>query len=198
VKPNPVNARIHSMVSGPEEASETDEALMERFCRGDEAAFDALFSRYGAPIHSFLCRLVGMSAAEDITQQTFLSVVRARGRFHEGARFKPWVYAIAANAARDHLRRRRPEQLTDEGNVPEEGTAQAPLEPDAGLRRRVTHALDQLPQSQREAILLSRLEGLTFAEIGAGAGLTETAIKVRAHRGYQRLRQLLKDVWEGP
>ncbi|MFY0574281.1 RNA polymerase sigma factor [Cystobacter fuscus] len=59
-----------------------------------------------------------MAAAEDLSQQTFLSLVKARGRFQEGSRVKPWLYAIATNAARDWQRRKRPEELTDEGELP--------------------------------------------------------------------------------
>src|SRR5687767_6008995 len=99
--------------------AESDEVLMERFCLGEEAAFDALFGRYHQAIHAFLTRLVkSPTSAQDLTQATFLSVVRARGRFQKGARFKPWLYAIATNAARDQLRR-KVEELTPEGELPQ-------------------------------------------------------------------------------
>ena len=66
---------------------------------------------------------------------------------------------------------------------------------DPGLEKAVRAALAQLPDAQREAILLHRFEGLSFAEIAEHVGLTESAVKVRAHRGYERLRELLKGVW---
>lgn len=168
---------------------------MERFIDGDAAAFDALFSRHAGTVRSYLQRLTGSAAvADDLTQLTFLSVVRSRGRFQRGAKVKPWLYAIATNAARDQGRRSKFESVTDEGVVPDtEG--EAPQLRDPGLEKAVKHALAQLPEAQREAIVLHRFEGLSFAEIAQHAGVTESAVKVRAHRGYERLRELLKGVW---
>ncbi len=167
---------------------------MERFCQGDARAFDALFRRYGQPVHRYLCRLVKSSAAaEDLCQATFVSLVKARGRFQPGARFRPWLYAIATNAARDHLRR-RVEAVTPEGELPEEPVA--PAGRDVGLEKAVRAALEQLPPAQREAIVLHRFEGMSFSEIADAVGLSESAVKVRAHRGYERLRALLQRVWD--
>lgn len=171
---------------------------MERFCQGDARAFDALFSRYARPVHGYLVRLVGdAAAAEDLSQATFLSLVKARGRFQPGALVKPWLYAIATNAARDHLRRgRRPEDLTREGELPNDAPADDGPERDAGLQRAVRTALAQLPENQRECIVLHRFEGLSFAEVAEVVGASEGAVKVRAHRGYERLRELLGGLWK--
>jgi RNA polymerase sigma-70 factor (ECF subfamily) len=173
--------------------ADSDEVLMARFCEGDSAAFDALFQRYVRPMHGYLTRLTGSAAtADDIVQHTFLSLVRARGRFQPGARFKPWLYAIATNAARDHQRRgRRPEELTEEGELPATIAADTPGPRDSGLERAVQRALDALPEGQRIPIIMHRFEGMGFAEIADALGLTESAVKVRAHRGYARLRELL-------
>lgn len=174
----------------------TDEELMEAFRGGDARAFDTLFTRYAPQIRSYLLRMVGNGAqADDLVQATFLSVVRARGRFLAGSRFKPWVYAIATNAARDARRRGKSEAVTDDGELPEEAAEAGPAR-DPGLERQVRAALEQLPEAQREAILLHRFEGLSFAEVAQVVGLTESAVKVRAHRGYEALRGLLKGVWE--
>jgi RNA polymerase sigma-70 factor (ECF subfamily) len=170
---------------------------MTRFRQGGTRAFDALFQRYARPIHGYLARLTGSpAAAEDLSQQTFLSLVRARGRYQEGARFKPWLYAIATNAARDWQRRKRPEDLTDEGELPAGVASEEPLLKDAGLEHAVHRALAQLPEGQRIPILMHRFEGLGFAEIAETLGLTESAVKVRAHRGYARLRELLAPLRE--
>ncbi len=175
----------------------TDEELMDAFREGDAQAFDALFSRYAPLVRSYLRRMAGGDSAhaDDLLQATFLSVVRARGRFSRGARFKPWLYAIATNAARDAHRRGKSEALTDDGTVPEQEAEPVALK-DPGLERQVQKALAQLPAAQREAIVLHRFEGLSFAEVAQVVGLTESAVKVRAHRGYEALRGLLKGVWE--
>ena len=175
-------------------APEPDELLMERFLGGDASAFEALFVRHAARVHAYLRRMVGPTAAEDLTQVTFLSVVRSRDRFVRGARFRPWLYAIASNAARDQLRRARFEQPTDTGELPE--TAAEDVLPDPALEKAVQGALAQLPVQQREAILLHRFQGFSFGEIAEALGLTESAVKVRAHRGYVRLRTLLAHLGE--
>jgi RNA polymerase sigma-70 factor, ECF subfamily len=170
---------------------------MTRFRQGDARAFDALFQRYARPIHGYLSRLTGNpAAAEDLSQQTFLSLVRARGRFQEGSRVRPWLYAIATNAARDWQRRKRPEDLTDEGELPQGLVSEEAGPRDLGLEHAVQRALAQLPEGQRIPITLHRFEGMSFAEIAESLGLTESAVKVRAHRGYARLRDLLAGVRE--
>jgi RNA polymerase sigma-70 factor (ECF subfamily) len=168
---------------------------MERFLEGDARAFDALFSRHAGMLRGYLQRLSGSAAvADDLTQTTFVSMVKGRGRFQRGAKVKPWLYAIATNAARDWRRRTRFEAVSDDGELPE-GEAEPGLERDPGLEKAVKQALAQLPEAMREAIVLHRYEGLSFAEIAVHAGVTESAVKVRAHRGYEKLRELLKGVW---
>jgi RNA polymerase sigma factor (sigma-70 family) len=176
-------------------APEPDELLMERFLGGDASAFEALFARHAARVHAYLRRMVGPTGADDLTQTTFLSVVRSRERFVRGARFRPWLYAIASNAARDQLRRARFEQPTEDG-APLEQVAEDVL-PDPALEKAVHRALAQLPAPQREAIVLHRFQGFSFGEIAETLGLTESAVKVRAHRGYVRLRVLLAHLGEG-
>lgn len=165
---------------------------MERFVQGEAEGFDVLFTRHAGAVRRYVARMVGPAAADDLTQTTFLSLVRARGRYRAGSPFKPWLFAIATNAARDHLRRRRPEDLTADGAPPKDVPAETGPQQDPGLERQVRAALDQLPAPQREAILLHRFEGLSFAEIAQSVGVTESAVKVRAHRGYLRLRELLQ------
>lgn len=168
---------------------------MDRFLDGDSHAFDALFARHARNIRSYLHRTVGSAAtADDLTQMTFVSMVRGRGRFQRGSKVKPWLYAIATNAARDWHRRSRFEAVSADGQLPD-GEAEPAIHRDAGLERAVKQALAALPEAQREAIMLNRYEGLSFAEIAEHAGVTESAVKVRAHRGYERLRELLKGVW---
>ena len=162
---------------------------MDRFVQGEEQAFSTLFTRHAGRLQATLRRMVG-AAADDVLQTTFLSIVRSRGRYERGAPFRPWLYTVAVNAARDHLRRNRWEEPHATEDLPEAPAEPAPL-PDPGLSRTVEAALAQLPGAQREAIVLHRFEGFSFREIADLLGVTETAVKVRAHRGYERLRVLL-------
>lgn len=168
---------------------------MERFAQGDDAAFDPLFERHAAHVHGFLARMVrDPRLADDLLQTTMLSVVRARGRYEPGTRFRPWLITIAANAARDVLRHQRHvEKLSPTGEVQAQGSV-SPATGDPGLRRRLEDAFGKLPPDQREAVVLSKVEGWSFDEISRALGITATAARIRAHRGYEKLRQMLGDL----
>lgn len=173
---------------------------MGRFCAGEEAAFEMLYQRYAATVLAFLKRMVRDEAlAEDLLQTTFVSFVRARGRYVPGTSARSWVFAIAANAGRDALRRRRasPERLSPEGVTPETAAESAPLS-DPPAARALQDALMQLPMEQREAVVLHKLEELSFEEVATALGITVGAAKVRAHRGYQRLRRILEPLGVAP
>jgi RNA polymerase sigma-70 factor (ECF subfamily) len=173
------------------EGQDTDEVLMERLREGDVRAFDALFERYAEAIHRFLCRRVGDAArAEDLTQETFLSVIRARGRYVVGRSFRQWLYAIAANAARHELRAQRRERARI-GEVAAASPTAAGGEVASVDERAVRQALALLADPQREVIVLHAYEGMTFAEIAQVLRTTAVAVRVRAHRAYVKLRELL-------
>lgn len=169
-----------------------DDALMARYAAtGDRACFEALFRRWSGPLHGWFLRGLGPGPhVEDLVQQTFLHVHRARRDFRPGAPFRPWLFTIAANLRREHLRRagRKPEAAWD----PTAHGEPAVL-PDASSPsdRAVRRALAALPDGQREVVLLHWYEGLSFPEIAEVVGASASAVKVRAHRAYTALRQAL-------
>lgn len=168
---------------------------MNRFCQGDNAALETLFDRHSAGVHAFLSRLVRDGAlAEDLLQSTFLSVVRSRDRYRPGSPVVPWLLTIAGNAARDTLRRTRlqVEVLAGDTAPPEPSAEQ--VHGDPGARKRIEAAFATLPEPQREAVLMHKVHGLSFEEIGQALGITPTAARIRAHRGYEALRALLGDL----
>lgn len=174
----------------------TDEQLMENFCRGDKAAFAVLFDRFVTRVQSFLRPMVHDPAlAEDLTQATFLSVVRSRDRYLTGSPVAPWIYTIAANAARDALRRRAVERKSAP-DVVEQAVESQPT--DHGLRRQLQTALQELPVSQREVVVLHKVQGLSFEQVAEAIGITATAARIRAHRGYVKLRSLLAHLEDAP
>lgn len=163
---------------------------------GDQPAFTALFTRYTQRIYAYLVHCTGNRAlAEDLTQQTWLRVHHARATFRDGARVAPWLYTIAANLRRDHARGsiRSRESLTPDGSAPEPRDPGSDPGSDAADQRAAVHrALSALPETYREVIVLHRWHHLGFAEIAAIYGASESAVKVRAHRGYLKLRELLQ------
>lgn len=176
----------------------TDEELMERFVGGDASALDQIYLRHAPPVYGFAARLVQDRAlAEDVLQHTFLSVLRSKDRYQRGQPVGPWLLTIAANAAKDLLRRRR-----TRGEVAAEAAAHVaadlPAPSDPGARKQLTAALEALPLAQREAVLLHKVHGLSFEQIGQALGTTALAARLRAHRGYERLRAALAHLEEPP
>jgi RNA polymerase sigma factor (sigma-70 family) len=185
---------LHRVTVPNEPSNVSDEALMDRFCEGDAPAFEALFERYGSRVYAFLVRMVGDSElARDLCQATFYSLIKARGRYSRGRPVSAWIFAIAGNAAKDAIRRKkaRPERVSADGKLPEP-PAESSAVTDVGLERRLKNALAQLPSTQREAVLLHHVQGLSFAEVADSQGASVNAVKVRAHRGYEKLRALLR------
>lgn len=174
-------------------AQDDDAQLMLAFQAGDDDAFERLFERWAGRLLHFLERMVKEPAvAEELVQETFLRVFRARRRYRAEARFSTWLYTIAGNAARNELRRpfrRSPHESTDEEHEAGPPTLAAPGPPDDDVvhARRlgdgIVDALGRLPDRQRAALWLCAVEGLSYAEIGEALGATEKSVKALVHRG---------------
>lgn len=175
--------------------------LMARYCQGDASAFRELYALVAPRLLGYLQRLARTrAAAEDLLQQTFLKVHRARGAYIAGADPLPWLYAIAHRTFLDHARaqQRAVVRVADDDALPEPAagiagtSADATDEPvDPAQVEAAMAALAKLPAQQREAVVLVKLEGKSIAEAAAIAGTSPGAMKVRAHRGYEALRKLL-------
>ncbi len=168
-------------------------ALMVAYQDGDAMAFEALYGEVAGPVLGYLRSLTRDAArAEDLLQETFLQVHRARATWDRGRPVKPWLYAIARNVflmdRRSAGRRGRHEALADDElpDVPVPADVESLADRDA-----VRRALARIPPDRREALLLHHVAGLSFEEVGAVLGVTAGAAKVRAHRGVVRLRELL-------
>ncbi len=169
---------------------------MAAFRNGQSDALAVLFDRYARRVQALVHRLSGDAAlARDITQTTFLSVVRGRARYPDPCQFRPWLFTIAMNALRDHMRRRKREVLVPDGASLLDDAGHRDQHRDAGLQRALLAALNRLPMEQRQAVTLHQLEGFSFAEVADIVGCSRAAAKVRAHRGYRRLRELLGDTY---
>lgn len=181
------------MPGSTRERGSTDEELMDAYVDGDEAAFRLLFERY-APILLRLTRrhLRDDELAREIVQQTFFRLHGARNDFRRGSKLRPWVMTIAMNLVREHWRRKKRRKVTlvevDTHAAPE--AELMPLE----LRQRsdLLHgALEKLPITQREVVELHWFQERPYAEIARIVGTSEGAVRVRAHRAYTTLKQLL-------
>jgi RNA polymerase sigma-70 factor, ECF subfamily len=196
--------------AGPADGADTsDEGLVERARHGDEVAFALLVRRYERPLFNYLRRMTRSAAdAEDLFQETFVRVHRHLDRFRAGAPFKPWLYRIATNRCKDHLKymaRRRHDSLDapigDEGSS---GTlrdlvASTGAGPDAEARagelaERIEEAVARLPLKQRSVFLMARYEGLAYAEIAETLRIPIGTVKSRMHKAVKALMTDLEDV----
>lgn len=184
-----------------------DAERMRRVQAGDEAAFAALMERWERPVKSVIARIVlNASEAEELAQEVFVRVWQQRARFRAGAEFRPWVFSIAINLARNRLRwwRRRPSVSLQEWNEARgagdggQGAGDRGQETGAGVLERaekaaaVRDAIAALPRELREAILLFEYEQMSHGQIAAAVGATPKAVETRIYRAREKLRAALK------
>lgn len=178
----------------------------------DAAAFEELMLRYQGRLVSVLAHLVGdRDQAEDLAQEVFLRVYRARKRYTPDAKFSTWLFTIANNAASNALRsrsRRREVNLNAEGSRPmgvtplevmlQASSGQMPARQmdKAEMRDVVRLALSALNDRQRMAVLLSKFEGMSYADIADAMDLTPQAIKSLLSRARGNLREVLQPYLE--
>lgn len=171
----------------------TLEDLMERYVDGDPSAFDALYQGVSSRLFGYLMRLTRhRERAEDLLQVTFAKVHRARDSYLRGAPVLPWMIAIARRSFLDERRAAavRTEDLSHDGSLPEPQPEAPAISAD--LSDALENALDSLPEAYREAIILTKLTGLSIAEAADVLGSTPAAVKLRVHRGYHQLREQLE------
>jgi len=195
---------------GPEQPPTTDPdvRLMLRLKAGDQSAFGELFEKHSRAIVNFAYHFVGSrERAEEITQDVFLQVYRAAGRYEPQARFTTWLYRVARNACLNEVRRpeyrhaRRPlERETDDPGGRGEIALPDPAAPEgeralAGrqLEAKIREALAALPESQRAALLMSRTEGMSYRDVAEALACTESAVKSLVFRATAALRKALEE-----
>ena len=178
---------------------EAADDAMDRYARGDDRACSELYDLLAPRLYSFLVRRTRDAAsAEDLLQQTFLQMHCARRHFAQGAQVMPWSFAIARRLLIDRFRKEGREVLSDdaEGGHHESVAVDDSPEKIVGCRRltrRVAQELARIPAAHREAFELVRYDGLSMAEAAEVLGTTVAAVKLRAHRAYETLRETLGD-----
>lgn len=167
---------------------------MTRAQDGDRHAYQALLTDVAALVREFARnRLRGSDLVEDIVQETLLSLHRARHTYDPARRFGPWMYAIARHRLYDlaeKQRRRSETEVLGDSGIDDLGVQDSIAE--ARSSTGVLHrALAQLSRQQRQVIRMLKFEDCSVAETSRRTGLTESSVKVTAHRGYRKLRQLI-------
>ena len=167
----------------------SDELLMLAFCRGSKEAFSELFSRYKQPLFGFFRRRVADPAqAEELTQETFLAVLRASARYEPSALFRTYLYAIGLKILRAH-RRKTAFRATFLGIA--SGSREPVLESGADTEILLRQAVGKLERLDREVLLLREFEQLSYAEIAEVLHLPVNTVRSRLFRARTALRDLL-------
>jgi RNA polymerase sigma-70 factor, ECF subfamily len=181
----------------------TDVQLMLGVKQGDEASFELLLRRYRTPLCHFLNRMVRDQAlAEDLAQEVFLRVYRARREYVPSAKFTTWMFRIATNLALNALRdgRHRQSELSLDAPAESEDGSQAPLDVPDGAQRIeqqlvevervavIRRAVFALPEKQRAAVLLHKYQEVDYDQIARILGCSVSALKSLLFRAYETLR----------
>lgn len=175
---------------------ETDERLAQQLQAGDRAALAALVERHYDPLLGYLYRLArgDRALAQDLAQETFLRALRGIGGYSYPRPFKPWLYAIATNLARNHYTsadaRRTDNGVEDDEYGADDAPDVALLERDESLA--VIAALDALPDHQREVIVLYFYQSLSLQAIADTLAIPLGTVKSRLSIGVSRLREQIR------
>ncbi|MGQ9494806.1 MAG: RNA polymerase sigma factor [Thermoanaerobaculaceae bacterium] len=167
------------------------ESLMSTYQRGSVEAFEAFYAALAGELLRYLKGLTrDHHRAEDLLQEVFLQIHRARHTYLPGRPVKPWVYAIARNVflmSRRSWRRRNAHERLAQEELPD-----MPVPPEVAQldgKRDLKRLLEELPEMAREVLWLHHVAGLSFQEVGQVLGISAGAAKVRAHRALQQLRR---------
>ena len=183
-------------------ALEPDAELMLRVKEGDSASFERLLGKYRSPVIGYLYRMVqDQGVAEELAQEVFLRVYRARSTYEPAAKFTTWLFRIATHLALNSLRDRRFErgrQSLDEVNdgappiqlVDRRSNREQELVAEAHLLE-IRQAVAALPEKQRAAVLMHKYHEMDYTQIGAVLSCSTSAVKSLLFRAYETLRARL-------
>jgi RNA polymerase sigma-70 factor (ECF subfamily) len=170
---------------------EDEDGLIGRCLAGDSSAFEPLVERYHRPLFGVAVRFLGdRDEAQDVTQTTFLKAYKALATCDRRRRFFSWIYRILVNECLNTLRSRRPTQGLDE-TIPAAGGSDTDAIDASETRRRVRKALLQLPEAQRDVIVLRHFAEMRYDQMAAALGVPEKTVKSRLFSARQRLCELL-------
>jgi len=172
---------------------QNDEKIMQRVKDGHLSDLTELFERYNVPLYNFFLKLTMETAtSEDLTQNLFYRVIRYRHTFNvANGTFKSWLYQMARNLHADHCKQKQriTEVVKNTGELPEEVADKSGSYEEQDYER-LNLALKGLGPVDRELIVLSRYEGLKYAEIAKMKNVSLGSIKVQVHRALKELREL--------
>lgn len=176
--------------------SERANEAMDRYARGDDAAFADVYDAVAPRIHAYLLRQTrDRGRADDLLQQTLLQMHRHRGTYGQGTAVIPWAFAIARRLYIDDFRRRKTDALCSARGVADDDRVASSLPDEEMASREIARLVEaellRMPEAQRVAFELLRIEGLSHDEAAEVLGTTVNAVKLRVFRAYSAIRAAL-------
>ena len=178
-----------------------DELLLRRAQRGDPDAFEQLMTPQEQLIWRVCWHYTGdREAASDCGQDTMVRIWRSLDTYHGECAFETWIYRVAANCCIDYLRKRKRDQ--SESIEPLRETGFDPADPQAGTeekvikaeeRQRIREGIARLPEDQRDALVLTQLEGISYETAARRLGVSEGTVKSRVNRAREKLKEWLSE-----
>lgn len=185
---------------------EEDRLAMSRLAQGHDAALNELMERHGERLYHFLHRVLqNETEAADLAQEAFVRIYQNKHKFNVSQKFSTWLFTIATNLARDRIRwRRRHPTVSIDAENPITGHDYRELLPDTGntpsedlekreLAAQVKEAIGQLPEDQRDALILSEYEDASAADIATILRCSSKAVENKLYRARKALKELLPD-----
>jgi RNA polymerase sigma-70 factor (ECF subfamily) len=167
------------------------ESLMVRYQQGDFAAATALVNRLSPQLHRFfLVQFVSRRYADDLLQETWLRIHEVRHTYRPGHPVLPWLYAIARNVRVDHFRKAQRTEIREQ-SLEEGADFPQTTRPEPAGTPDLEALLAELPESQREVIAMLKISDMSLEEVARATSSSVGSVKQKAHRAYEKLRQLL-------
>ncbi len=183
------------------ENSDSDEALMLRYAKGDATAFDALYTRHKGALYRYILKLcMNQAIAEELFQEVWMKVINARKNYSVSAKFTTYLYKLAHNHFIDHYRRQSVRIVSDATQDMDEFESdhinlnpekQAQLDQDID---KFTQAVETLPKEQREVFLLKEEAGMSLQQISETLSVNQEAVKSRLRYAFNKLRNALVEI----
>lgn len=169
-------------------------ALMRQSLAGDQRAYTSLLQETSRLLRPYLTKRLSLTGeVDDLLQEILISIHKARHTYDGNRPYKPWMYAIANFRLQDHLRAHYSDQLHHAGDLSElEEFLHGPVTESAISYESISGEVEKLPDKQATILRLMHQEGYTAKEVAGKIGMTESAVKVAAHRAYKILRQKLE------
>lgn len=181
-----------------EQRAKTDASLVDGFLAGDQTSFDQLVLRYQDSVHRFFRRSTDVDAAEDLAQDAFLEVYRSLPTWRRQSSFRTWLFGVARNVSRHHLRSRLDGLRAGDNEVTVDGiadTGRGPLQSldDDDQNAALLNAIARLPWEQRVVIALRAWEGMPYDQIAIITGVPKGTVRSRLHSARQVLARVIRE-----